>query len=341
MTPIKDDDPAAVAEMVLLETDKIRQFLFNQRLLSRDETLEIFILGHGPTLVQIENVFEHKGALNCYCLDLADAAALLELKELPDYAVCDSLWLALLGQRPPAMHYASRSLMLHFRLYLLRHALHCLSALLAAGCFVATAGNLLNISRCQSLAAELERNTRGYTDQYQNITRNFPQIPVSVETMKAAVTLHQKITENGPEPYTLLEFIGRSLDALPRIRVNKLSWKVIAGAAPEDPAAGGVVPATPTGEEAPPASLVGIPEKPDQVLTIEGEVTPFAYDYRVALGEVHRFVSELRKDSRLEVTPTLLPLDTSSSNTLQGAAGSEDRKLAAEFKLVISRKTVH
>lgn len=348
LTPLIDHSPAAVAETVARETAKTRQFLSSTRQLPRDEAMEVVILDQGPSLPQIEAACPDTDALAYRFLDLEDTARRLGLKGQAQGLHGEALFLFLLGRSAPPSHYAPPEQTRFFRLWQARIALYGLSLSALAGGLLWAGSNALDALEYHRQGLQMASETRTAQAQHQAIVGSLPPTAASPQDMKAAVQIEQMISRNASTPAELFGIVSRALDALPQIRIDQLQWQVAESpgtaaepAARPQPAAEPALSLSKGGEEAPPAALIGIPQKPYQILLIEGEVSPFPStgsgqaknDYRTALESVRQFATELGKNRQLQVEITRLPLDVRPSARLEGKAGNGDAAAKASFSL--------
>jgi hypothetical protein len=338
LTPLADHSPDAVADTAARETANTQQFLASARLLPRDAILDAVVLAHGESLQRLQSACRDTTTMVHRFIDLADAGASLGLKNPDSNALCDSLFLFLLGQAIPASHYAQAEQTRYFRLWNVRLILHFLSACVVSGALVSAGSNSFDALQHYRQSQQLTLETHVAQSQYQAIMLSLPHTAASPQNMKAAVNIEQMVSRNAPDPVQLLGIVSRALDALPQIRVNLLHWQVSTkvetpGISQQPEVAPAPQPGV-AGKEIPPAAtVIGIPKKPDQVLLIEGEVMPFENDYRTALESVSLFAAELRKNKPLKVEITQSPLDIRPSEKLSGKAGDENADSKAQFKL--------
>lgn len=359
LTPLTDHSPATVAETVARETAKTRQFLSSTRQLPRNEAMEVVILDQDPSLPQIEAACPDTDTLAYRFLDLEDTARQLGLQGLPPGLYGEALFLFLLGRSAPASHYAPPEQTRFFRLWQARIALYGLSFSALAGGLLWAGSNALDALEYHRQGLQMASETRTAQAQHQAIVGSLPPTAASPQDMKAAVQIEQMISRNASTPAELFGIVSRALDALPQIRIDQLQWQVAetpgTTAEPANPPAARPQPAAEPalslskgGEEAPPAALIGIPQKPYQILLIEGEVSPFPStgpgqaknDYRTALESVRQFAAELGKNRQLQVEITRLPLDTRPAVRLEGKAGNGDASAPAHFALKLVWKPV-
>ncbi len=340
LTPLTDPNPDAVADTIARETANTQQFLVSARLLPRGETLDVVILADGEGLPRLRSACEDTPAMAHRFFDLADAAALVGLKNPGSVSLCDPLFLSLLDHAIPASHYAQAEQTRCFRLWQARIVLHILSAGVVAGALLSAGSNGLEALQNYRQSRQMALEASVAQSQYQAIVRSLPHTATSPQNMRAAVNIEQMISRNAPAPAQLLGIVSRVLDTLPQIRIDQLHWQVSTESESAGSQQSESAPAPQPGAEgteiAPAATLIGIPKKPDQVLLIEGEVTPFEHDYRTALESVRLFAAELGMNKQLRVEITQTPLDIRPTEKLTGKAGDEDANSQARFNLKLT-----
>ena len=152
------------------------------------------------------------------------------------------------------------------------------------------------------------------SQQAQKITLGFPSTLATATDMKTAVLLSRKLGNYSPPPQKILDGLGKTLDAYPRIRVGKLSWQM-STAADTLPADGTV------------ATL------PAQVILLSGELQGQPGDYRGALNYLAQFQQALTQRGH-SVTVLTLPLDISPQGSIAADEGKGTVK-PAQFALKI------
>jgi hypothetical protein len=337
LTPLLDHSPASLTQTVVAETAKTYQFLLNTRLLPRGERMQLAILAHGDELQQIQSACQDSPVLAHRFVDTAEVAPLLGLKDADSVALCDPLFLSLLGSSAAGRHYAPVDLTRLHRLWQMRIALYAMSvSTLLAGGLMWAGWNSMDIMEGQQKIDQLTVQMRSADSQYQAAARNLPHTEVSSGNMKSAVTVEQMLAQNGPTPAALVVSVSHALDGLPQIKISRLQWQ----ASETDGAAGDPAhPAPPPTqgingmEPPPPAALIGVPKKPFQILLLEGEVVPFQHDYRKALESLHQLTAELGKIKQLQVEVIRSPLDTRPGVKLEDKVGGQDAEAKALFTL--------
>jgi len=338
LTPLPDHNPDTVADTTARETANTQQFLASARLLPRGKTLDTVILAHGEELQRLQSTCQDTPAMAHRVLDLADAAARLGLKNPNSVSLCDPLFLSLLGATP-ASHYAQAEQTRYFSLWQARLVLYILSAGVVTGALLSAGANSLEALQHYQKNQQIAVETSLTQSQYQAIVRSLPHTAASPQDMKAAVNIEQMVTHNAPAPTQLLGIVSRALDILPQIRIDQLHWRVSTETETTDNSADSQqqqVPVPGVAEQAPAAALIGVPQKPNQILLIEGEVVSLKQDYRTALESVRLFATELGKNKLLRAEITRPPLDIKPTVKLTGNTGTEETDTKARFILKLT-----
>ena len=332
------------AEIVAQETAKTLPFLNGARLLPRGETLNVAILSHGEELHQLQTVCQGTPAMSPSFVDLEKAR--LFGKKHPTHTFCDTLFLSLLGRSAPASHYALPEQTRYFRLWRSRIALYVLSAGVVTGALLLAGSNGLEAMQNYLEYRQIAVEAQAMQAKHQIFIRSMQPTAASPQNMKAAVEIEQMISRNAPTLAPLLGIVSQALDALPQIRINQLQWQATekseAATGPADAGqtqtAVSPAPRVAAGETelAPPAILIGIPQKPYQVLLLEGEVVSFRQDFRTALENVRQLAAELGKNPQVQVQITRSPLDIRPAVKLEGLAGNENADAKALFSLKLT-----
>lgn len=334
LTPETAWSPEAVAEIAESEMAKTRQFLASTRLMARGAAINIVVVADAEIIAHLRPLCPETGGMSYRFIDLNEARQVFGLKKLVDLKLCDRLFLSLLGSKRVASHYATFEQIRFHALSQVRAAFNFLSATTLAGALIWASGDGLDALRATNLARRARMETQETLARHQATLTSMPITVANPHDMKAAVDLEQMIAKNAPAPIPLLTLISRALDTLPQIKIHELNWQVSetdgaapdASAAPPPPAAAG---------EAQPlsASLIGIPAKPFEIVTLEGEVVPFKNDYRTALESVHQMVAELQKDKQLKVEIIKPPLDVRPTVKLASEAGNDEALAKPLFSL--------
>ena len=316
----------AIAEFAESEIVKIRQFLASTRLKARGEAINIVVIADTKIIDYLRPLSPDVDGMLYRFIDLDEAQQVFGSPKQAEQVLCDSLFLSLLAsQRIPAHYTTFEQTSLH-KLSQVRAALQWASVLTIAAAVIWASGNVLDAIHTSNLTKLAKQETQQTLAQYLATTSSMPVTVANPNEMKSAVDVARLIKQNGPTLTPILTLISAALNTLPQIKIHELNWQAneTDGSAPAADAAAAPPPPVAPGEVAPiAAALIGIPTKPFEILTLEGEVIPFVNDYRTALESVHQLTIELQKNKHVRVEVTKPPLDIRPSVKLESQTGND------------------
>ncbi len=333
LVPLYDDTVEQIAQRMVVEINKTRQFLASTRLLARDEKINIGILAGDDILDAIEHANEELALQHHQYFDLLEACTLLDVHAEGAMQFSDHLFISVLAKHPPKNQYAPAGFNRH--LYLERIRIACLG--LAAICaFGSVAYSIVDVSSAwqeRQFAISQDQKTALLKRQYAQVMKSMPPTVGNAHDMKSAVDIEQMIRKNAGQPLPLIRQISAVLDKAPQIRLNQMQWQV---SDVETQTLGGATPSSVqaiANAPAPSPALIGLPRPPFQIVLIEGEVAPFRHDFRAAMDTVRQFSAELGKIKQAKVVVTRWPIDLQPQSALRGKAGNEDPDAKAKFSI--------
>lgn len=311
---------ATVAE----ETERMHQFLTSTRLAARGEVLRVVVLTPAEQLAGLEAACEDTPEIAFHFIDMATAAARMKIDFVPELA--DHMLLTLVGRRAPPSHYGTGGPGRLYRLWQARIGLYAGSAALVAGSTAMALINTWIAVDAGRTAGKLAAATPQYEARYRAVLATVPPTPTSTANMRAAVSLEQLVRVQGPRPGPLVSILSGAIDRAPAIRLNTLEWRVR-----EDPAAAAAAPAASPAEmmgvqadqaaPAPSPGTLGVPNRPVEVLLVEGEVDVPGNASRAALAAMNAFALDLARHPRMAVEVLNPPVDVRPNVRLAGKAG--------------------
>ncbi len=307
LTPISDGN--SFGEAVAKEAARTQQYLKSLSLLPPGQTLNVHIICHADDRRELEARLNNDTDMHYAYLDIQELGQ--RIKSKTGYADSDAtpLFLHLLAIKPSRSHYAAAEHTHFFQLLQLRRRLHWLSAALAVSCLLWSVSSILEGRVLNDESESRMAQAHKLSQQAQQIIQGFPNTLAPATDMKTAVLLMRKLDNYSPPPQMILKGLSTTLDAFPRIRVDKLSWQT--SAAPD----------TVTSSSA-------ATNSPAQVITLSGELTEFAADdYRNSLNYLERFQQALTQRG-YGVTALTLPLDISPKGSIATGVGDDITKPA-------------
>lgn len=331
-----DPDKPLSAPSYTEEIEKTRFYLNSQRLLPRDDKLNIYILDPENALGYLQAALSKDTALRCARIEREEICKRLGLTPQALPAACNNApHFIALGAKPPHANLAPATLTRGFSQYRTRFTLYALSIAVVLCASGWSAINLYLRHTNTTQIAQLALQTRQQEAQYQEVAKQFPAAPVSADNLLKAVNIAKYINENSRSPEQLMTIISHALDASPSIVLSQLKWKLSAQPSSPDDTPQSMPPLP-----APAAPQNTTPGKKWQIGYIEGEVTPFNGDYRAAISDIQIFADHLKRNKAVEsVTILQLPLDINSSSGLSGTTlEKESPATNAKFKLKLLLK---
>jgi len=161
--------------------------------------------------------------------------------------------------------------------------------------------------------------------QESQIEADYPRFPVSVDRMKAGVSVIQKLSASALLPKQFLTKISRKLEGFPMIQVNSLSWRVISGSGAVQKNGSQLI------------TQAALPDTYQEIL-IGGEVLS-SLNLRDTINSIDQFRSALGKEG-FSVTPVTMPVNLDSGASIAGDLDSKKKPRGSSFvmKVVMSRK---
>lgn len=337
LTPLLDQAPELLADSFVSETEKTRQFLASTRMLARGAKIQLVVIANVHNLAAIHDQAHDNADTSYRLIEIGEARQLLKQYSAGPMEDCDTLFLSLLGKASIASHYPLREQNHFYQLWQARIALYAFSGIIALAALAWAGIDVMTVLEQKRETARLKQEALRAEYKYQTIVKGMPSTLVTPHDMKSVVDIERMITQNVPLPDGLMIEISQALDVLPQVVINRLQWQ-IADAASLAVASTPNTPPPPAVDAGPQASMLGVPEKPSEVVLLEGEIKPFDGDYRAALDSVRMFTAALQKNPQLTATVTLQPIDMRPSVRLENKVGEANPELKAPFTIKLVRK---
>ncbi|MBZ0091528.1 MAG: hypothetical protein K8F27_04820 [Sulfuricellaceae bacterium] len=324
---LRGNDPGQLPGNLDEECTRLQQYLQNQRLLPRDQRLEIVVLCPVQHYQALQEALAENPRHHFRFVPLQTAFELCALP-LPDTeALGSALFLSFLAKHRLSNQYATPDETRYWRLAIVQRALRWSAAGLLGMALLTASFDLVGIVDHRQVSAALKEQTQLFDRQRQSILNGFPPLPASPAQMREAVELADKLSASSDTARKVLSATSQALAQFPEIHLEQLAWIVSSQpdkefASPDPAGADAAAPGLMTGE-------------PRLVTLIEGDVAPFS-GFREEVGSVTRFMAELKKDNRSELTALAMPIDTASQASLQGVQGggeSQAEMSKTRFKL--------
>ncbi|MEW6165326.1 MAG: hypothetical protein AB1642_09720 [Pseudomonadota bacterium] len=331
LTPLATGSTEESAIAAALEANKMHQYLASQRLIERGKPLATRVLVHPAQISAMRERCRDSGELRFEFVDLLQEAKRLGLGAPGEDSQAEALFGQLLLKRAPAEQFAPPAERQFFRLWQTRFALKGAGAVILAGGLLFAAKQGLEIQQLQDETGAIRQQTRLDQQRYDDTLRALPKIPLSTDNLRTLVDRYEQVLKRAPGPAPLLVQLSQSLDAFPRITIDRLEWEIGEQIAPvQAGAAAAGAPAAP-----PPPNMAG---GPYAHATVVGRLPiGMAGDQRGQLTLVADFVKHLEQAPNTLVTLLQPPVDTQSGKTLKSGDDTSTPE-APRFTFRLTRK---
>jgi hypothetical protein len=317
--------PQALAAFTRSETVRLVQYLTTLRALPRDGApLPALVVAPPGERAVFEQVLAAETRVVFQIVDAERARAAVKLRQWPEGAGAEALYLHLAARKPPRQQFASSSDRRRYFVWRLQRAAVGAGALGLAACTLFAGGLWLEARDVRARAETQKLEARGDAERYARITASFPVTETTTENLRATVLEFRRIAEQSPSPEAAFVHLSRVLARFPQMEIDGLNWSLGRPAETRKPAAGS-------------AAAEG---KSDQAVLIEisGRVhATQRNDYRGITAQVQSFAGALA-DSGYTLARTQLPFDITSEGTLTGDIGGADSGEAPRFTIVLARR---
>jgi hypothetical protein len=311
------DDVGGVAQDFAAEAGKLQQYLSSQRLIERGQTLVAYVLAHPGMFEALRMACVDTPMLRFELLDITACARRIGLKNPPQDAHAERLFLHLLATDPPRMQFAGEELRHGFHLAQARSLLRGTGALALAACLSLSGSYLFDAQRIARDVDALRNEAALARHRYESLVETFPSVPVDHDTLGKALDRYLAEERRSVLPGPFYREISRALEAEPAIEIDRLDWK---GGSAESEA----------GEEPPPENAESIIVRGR--LRLDAGATA-----RQGLAAFGRFVEALRAGTKRRVEILQKPFDIASGASSRADALSGKEK-AHEFGLLVIRE---
>ena len=322
-TDVRTDD---ITKPLQTELNRTYKYLSSLSLLPVEQALDVCIICSKDHKKQLQKVLQDSDSMHFLIEDIEEMAERIGLKESPADSDATSLLLHTLGNKPPANQYAIADYM-HF--HDLGKAKNLIKVTLAAAALICVSWSGVNLWEASGLHQDIETVSTmkaSIKDQERQIEADYPRFPVSVDRMKAGVSVIQKLSASALLPQKFLTIISRKLEDFPMIQVNSLSWRVTSDS--DAAQSGGRQTITQT-------SLTNA----YQEVLLGGEVLS-SLNLRDTIDSIDQF--RLALDSAgFSAMPVTLPINLDSGASIAGDLDSEKKLRGSAFvmKVAMKRKT--
>lgn len=318
--------PQALAMFVRSETQRLAQYLATLRALPRDGApVQVLVIAPPGQRGAFEQALISDNRLVFRTLDYEEALRAVKLREAPEGAGAEALYLQLASRKPPREQFASRDDRRRYFVWRLQRGTVAAGALVLAICALVAGGRWLEAMNLRGDASVQQARAREAANQYERITAAFPVTETTADNLKATVIEFRRIADRSASPDRAFVHVSRALQRFPQVELDAIRWSV--GRPGERRTAG----ATPGSGTVVPDNAV--------LVEVSGRVNATQRnDYRGITAQVQQLASAL-VGADFELVRTELPFDVTSEGTLSGDIGSRaDSSEAPRFTIVLARR---
>ncbi len=334
----------------LVETEKTRLYLMSQRFISRETPLNLVLASIDGATQHISQGISQEQGIECSDVDLSKIAKNLNLPVALIQQMPELLHMQLLASGHMVDNLAPAHLIKQHQFSNIRQAIKIATMVFGVVGF-SVAAWLFNQGLDRKAALNLAmQDTVIQRHRYDEVAKNFPVTSISAADLKTAVELDKTIATYPKSPRRVMLVVSAALEQSPEVQLDRLRWvlthdinikdedKLIALPAAAPNSVNGSANSLQVNTN---LALTADPTKLNELDFVTAETTGFNGDYRGALNSVHRFVENLKTDTRVAMVEVLQePVNASSYVNLQGSTTDEQatQKQPALFKLKVILK---
>ena len=323
LTPLIDTD--VIAKSLQIELNRTYKYLSSLSLLPVDQPLDVCIICSKDDKNKLQEMLQDSDNIRYIIEDIDVLTDRIGLKT--EFADSDAtpLLLHLLARRPPVNQYAIADYTHFYDLWKAKSLLKISVATVAIICVAWSGMNLWETSGLHQDIKSINTMKASIKAQENKIEADYPRFPVSVDRMKAGVSVIQKHSASALSPKQFLIKISQKLESFPMIRLNSLSWRVTSGSGAVQKNGSQLI------------AQASIPNTYQEIL-IGGEVLS-SLNLRDTIDSILQFRHALGKEGFL-VTPITMPVNLDSGASIAGDLDSEKKLQGSAFvmKVVMNRK---
>jgi hypothetical protein len=314
--------PQALAAFARSETLRLVQYLVTLRALPRDGgPVQALVVAPPGERAAFEQALVSDSRVVFQTLDSRRALDAVRLRQAPEGAGAESLYLHLAARKPPRDQFATRDDRRRYFVWQLQRAVMAAGAIGFAACTLYAGSRWVEAYDLRGRAVEQAREAREAAERYARITASFPVTETTTENLRAAVLEFRRIADASALPETAFVHVSRVLEQFPQMELDAIGWQL---GRPGGERESGERAAAARGEHA-------------VQFEISGRVNATQRnDYRGITGQVQSFAAALASGG-YQLARTQLPFDVTSEGTLTGDIGGRDSGEAPRFTITLAR----
>jgi hypothetical protein len=316
--------PQALAAFARSETMRLAQYLATLRAVPRDGApLQALVVAPRGERAAFEHALVSDARVAFQTVDIAQALGAVGLRQVPEGAGAEALYLHLAARKPPREQFASSDDRRRYFVWRLQRTVVAAGALAFAACALYASSRWLETYELRAGAVDHAREARSAAERYARITAAFPVTETTTENLRVAVLEFRRIAEASAQPESALVHVSRVLEQFPQMDLDAVNWRLGGlGENREVERAGAAAP---------------VRAEHAVIVEIAGRVNATQRnDYRGITGQVQAFANALASGG-YQLARTQLPFDVTSEGTLTGDIGGRDSGEAPRFTITLAR----
>lgn len=287
---IGGDTPTQLPGNAADEIAKTQLYLTGQRILPREARLHVLLLDPDGQLDSAQAPLNADPAFSTRLIDMASLARALRIPDDFLAATPEIAPLAAIAGEAMQLNLAPVELLQRHTEFRWRRGLHAAAGIIALLGIGITAAYWLHAQDLADQTSQMLQQQQQLDARYRAIARTFPIQSAAPEQLAQTVALARQLGSGQPDTGALLAAIGRAIDAVPDITLDKLEW------ADDTLTAGG-------------GTRIGL----------DASLVPFDGNYRAAMQRIERFMHTLQAVPALhDVRLRSSPVNADSASTLSG-----------------------
>lgn len=323
------------APIIAEEVEIIRRYLNSMRLIDADKPLHIYYIADQKLLGEIRKLTTQIPSIENYYIDASTFGEQKNNIRGITTPFSDQLFNSHLLKLKPGNFYALPEETRYYQMLKASRFMYAASVCMVLGGMVWGGMNFMNAIVNKKQAEIASKKSEFYSARYQLAQEKLPDTPVSPADLQLVVNIADTLNKHKTDPLDVLKVISRGLDQYPQIQVDDIE---LAPSADPNRKISDVDKGGP-GQGVVGVSTIGAVDtgyQYYQIAAMKGHISPFDGNYREALDMINRFADSLREiQSVYDVSIVTLPLDVSSSASLQGASNTAPGTANFSVRLVL------
>lgn len=345
LVPNVPSDPTALESFQIKEAERMRLYLLNKQMIAPDQALSLVTtrLPDDPNPAQADVGIASLSSATLPATTLAQTTfhpltilPLLNQFKLPLTSVRvmpELLYMQFLASGKCPLNLAPHDLI---RKHIQRRLKKILGWATGALCVLLAGILVAKLNEFQIYGVSIESAKREMLiaqHQLHKYRMALASIPLSISELQAVVRLSEWLKPEAQTPTRLMSILSSTLDSAPHIQINRLHYVLTTDLTVADEPQ--IHEAQDSG-----ASIKNNPQPLREIAFIDGEITEFAGDYRMATRQVIQWVQTLQQTATIDKVELLqAPVNLASEQILQGSTQIKPQLPGqAKFKLKVILK---